>query len=57
VEFAALILEHLAQRRIGDDLLDPAAQLGARHWRRVDRGGYWADDDACGLVDDATAVT
>jgi hypothetical protein len=37
VELSTLKLAHVAQRRVADDLLDAAAQLGARHWRRVDR--------------------
>jgi hypothetical protein len=39
VERAALLRRHVTQRRVGDDLSDAAAQLGARHWRRVDRAG------------------
>src|SRR5215210_3953160 len=32
--------------RVADDLFGAAAQLGARHWRRVNRAGYWAGDVA-----------
>ena len=46
VELAPLICGHLRERRIADDLLDAAAQLGARQWRRVARAGYWAGDVA-----------
>jgi hypothetical protein len=34
VELASLMFVQLAQRWVADDLLDAAAQLGARHWRR-----------------------
>jgi hypothetical protein len=34
------------ERRVADDLIDAAAQLGVRHWRRLDRAGYWAGDVA-----------
>jgi hypothetical protein len=37
MELAPLEVAHLGERRVADDLLDAAAQLGARHWRRVDR--------------------
>jgi hypothetical protein len=33
VELAALLVAHLAERRVGDDFPDPAAQLGARHMK------------------------
>jgi hypothetical protein len=36
-ELAPLIRAHVAQRRVGGHLLDAAAQLGARHWQRLDR--------------------
>jgi hypothetical protein len=31
VELSALEVAHLGERRVGDDLPDAAAQLGARH--------------------------
>jgi hypothetical protein len=37
VELAALIGAHLDQRRLADDPADPAAELRARHWQRVNR--------------------
>jgi hypothetical protein len=36
VKLAALAFVHLAERRIGDDLSDAAAQVGARHWQNLD---------------------
>jgi hypothetical protein len=35
VELASLVLAHLGQRRMGDNLLDPPAELGARHRQRL----------------------
>ena len=37
VELAPLRIVHFGQRRVADDLLDAAAQLGARHWQSLDR--------------------
>jgi hypothetical protein len=34
VELAPLEVAHLGERRVADDLLDAAAQLGVRQWRR-----------------------
>ena len=34
-ELAALEFVHLAERRVGDNLLDAAAQVGARHGPRA----------------------
>ena len=39
MELTALVRAHGAERRVADDLPDAAAQLGARHWRRVDSSG------------------
>src|SRR5215211_282325 len=38
VKLASLPLVHIHERRVADDLLDPAAQLGARHWQSLRRG-------------------
>ena len=46
MELSTLKIAQLGQRRVADDLLYAAAQLGARHWRSVDRAGYWAGDAA-----------
>jgi ATP-dependent DNA ligase len=37
VELAALKVTHFAERRLGHDLPDAAAQFGARHWPSLDR--------------------
>jgi hypothetical protein len=38
VELAPLKIVHLGERRVADDLLDAAAQLGGRDWQSLDRG-------------------
>jgi hypothetical protein len=58
LEFAALLRAHLARRGVADDLLDAAAQLGARRWRRVDRrdtGQGMSQDYAEGAKADVAA--
>jgi hypothetical protein len=43
--YAAALDEFLElRRRVADDLLEVAAERGARHWRSLDRTGYWAGD-------------
>jgi hypothetical protein len=44
LEIAALMIAHVAEWRVGDDLLDAAAQQGARHWQSLRRRGYWFGD-------------
>jgi ketosteroid isomerase-like protein len=41
VELSALIVAHLRRRRVHDDLLDAAAEVGARLRMRLDRTRYW----------------
>jgi hypothetical protein len=37
-----VVVAHLGKRRVRDDLLDAAAEFGARHSQSLDPTGYWA---------------
>ena len=56
MNLAPLPVVHLHERRVADDLLDAAAEVGARHWQSLRRSGYLAGDVAGDLMT-ALAVT